>query len=384
MSSTDAIGATLYVAATKGDTETVRQIIHQYCQSARPEILDFADEDGLTPLMRASLVGHHQIVDLLCEAKASVDAVNKDGYTALMLASAEGHVQIVKILLSRGADVNIQDKDGSTALLWSCRSDAFSAQMILAAGANSNIANTNGLTPLMAAVCNNQHETVRQLILSKADVNAIHQDGSTALLGAIEEGNLSVMQMLLLAGARLFEEGAERGFTFGFDVESGKEELVTLLNSFLTRTVDHKKENLALVGVGKPEQNGRVDSNSLRTVIEEYLHCQHEIELLKTQLSDAQENSSQIQIMASKIRNLQIDRDHLYEELSTLKEELSYADEESLFMSKELENAKVLVEELRSRTGRGTSKRLNSARVRGESSVVSGETIFSGIFCTGV
>jgi serine/threonine-protein phosphatase 6 regulatory ankyrin repeat subunit B len=110
MSSTDAIGATLYVAATKGDTETVRQIIHQYCQSARPEILDFADEDGLTPLMRASLVGHHQIVDLLCEAKASVDAVNKDGYTALMLASAEGHVQIVKILLSRGADVNIQDK----------------------------------------------------------------------------------------------------------------------------------------------------------------------------------------------------------------------------------------------------------------------------------
>lgn len=275
-------------------------------------------------------------------------------------------------------------QDGSTALLWSCRSDAFSAQMILAAGANSNIANTNGLTPLMAAVCNNQHETVRQLILSKADVNAIHQDGSTALLGAIEEGNLSVMQMLLLAGARLFEEGAERGFTFGFDVESGKEELVTLLNSFLTRTVDHKKENLALVGVGKPEQNGRVDSNSLRTVIEEYLHCQHEIELLKTQLSDAQENSSQIQIMASKIRNLQIDRDHLYEELSTLKEELSYADEESLFMSKELENAKVLVEELRSRTGRGTSKRLNSARVRGESSVVSGETIFSGIFCTGV
>lgn len=47
----------------------------------------------------------------------------------------------------------------------------------------------------MAAVCNNQYETVRQLILSKADVNAIHQDGSTALLGAIEEGNLSVMQM---------------------------------------------------------------------------------------------------------------------------------------------------------------------------------------------
>lgn len=188
----------------------------------------------------------------------------------------------------------------------------------------------------------------------------------------------------MLAGARLFEDGAERGFTFGFDVESGKEELVTLLNSFLTKTVDHKKENLALVDVGKPEQNGRVDSNSLRTVIEEYLHCQLEIELLKTQLSDAQENSSQIQIMASKIRNLEIDRDHLYEELSTLKEELSYAEEESLFMSKELENAKVLVEELRSRTGRGTSKRLNSARLPGESSVVSGATIFSGVFCTGV
>lgn len=46
MSSTDAIAATLYVASVKGDTETVRQIIHQYCQSTRPEILDFADEVG--------------------------------------------------------------------------------------------------------------------------------------------------------------------------------------------------------------------------------------------------------------------------------------------------------------------------------------------------
>lgn len=81
-----------------------------------------------------------------------------------MLASAKGHVQVVKILLSRGAAVNVQDKvssqlcfnrksafvftlifikfkDGSTALLWGCRSDAFSAITILAAGANANIAN---------------------------------------------------------------------------------------------------------------------------------------------------------------------------------------------------------------------------------------------------
>jgi ankyrin repeat protein len=335
--------------------------------------------------MKASFAGHHQIVDLLCEAKATVDTVSNDGYTALMLASAEGYVQVVKILLSRGAAVNVQDKDGSTALLWGCRSDAFSAITILAAGANANIANKDGLTPLMAAVCNNQHETVRQLILHNADVNAIHQDGSTALLGAIEEGNLPIMQMLLLAGARLFDGGREEDITFGLNVESGKEEMVTLLNSFVTKADNHKKEELAIVGYNNPEQGDRVvDSNSLRIVIEEYLTCQHEIEVLKSQLCDAQDSNSQIQIMRSKIRDLETDRDHLYDELHTLKEELSYAEEESLFMSKELANAKISVEEFRSRTGRGSSKRLNSSRGKDESGVVAAANIFTGVFCTGV
>lgn len=53
----------------------------------------------------------------------------------------------------------------------------------------------------MAAACNNQQETVRQLLARGVEINAKHSDGSTALLGAAEEGNTAIVQILLLAGA---------------------------------------------------------------------------------------------------------------------------------------------------------------------------------------
>jgi ankyrin repeat protein len=49
------------------------------------------------------------------------DYAPKGGYTALMAASEYGHREIVKLLIEAGADVNAADWYGRTALGWALR-----------------------------------------------------------------------------------------------------------------------------------------------------------------------------------------------------------------------------------------------------------------------
>lgn len=67
-------------------------------------------------LMLASESGHQEIVKILIDAGADVNATTEDGQTALMLASQNGHQEIVNILIDAGADVNATAEDGQTAL----------------------------------------------------------------------------------------------------------------------------------------------------------------------------------------------------------------------------------------------------------------------------
>ena len=61
------------------------------------------DENGETALHLASYWGDSEIVKMLIEAGADVNAVNKDGETALYWASLKGHQEIIKILKEAGA-----------------------------------------------------------------------------------------------------------------------------------------------------------------------------------------------------------------------------------------------------------------------------------------
>ena len=60
---------------------------------------------------------HLDVVKLLLESKADVNAEHTDGRTALMAAAQNGHLEIVKMLLESKADVNAKDNDGVTALM---------------------------------------------------------------------------------------------------------------------------------------------------------------------------------------------------------------------------------------------------------------------------
>jgi ankyrin repeat protein len=59
---------------------------------------------------------HTEVVWLLEEAGAYLDARDERGVTALIITSYFGYGEIVRLLVEAGADLNVRDGDGDTAL----------------------------------------------------------------------------------------------------------------------------------------------------------------------------------------------------------------------------------------------------------------------------
>ena len=73
-------------------------------------------QSGSTMLAIAALMGHTEIVELLLEHSADVNAKSRDGGTALHAAAFLGRAETVKLLLEKGADTTLRNGMGSTAI----------------------------------------------------------------------------------------------------------------------------------------------------------------------------------------------------------------------------------------------------------------------------
>ena len=73
-------------------------------------------KDKCTALHLAAANGHVDVVKVLIQNGADVNAVDEYKFTALHLAARHGHVDIAKVLIENGADVNAVQKDKCTAL----------------------------------------------------------------------------------------------------------------------------------------------------------------------------------------------------------------------------------------------------------------------------
>ena len=74
-----------------------------------------SDLTGLTPLMGASIGGHAEAARVLLERNARVNAATVDGRTALMYSSMFRHKQVCLTLIAAGASVGARDRDGMSA-----------------------------------------------------------------------------------------------------------------------------------------------------------------------------------------------------------------------------------------------------------------------------
>jgi ankyrin repeat protein len=87
-------------AALDGNTETVKELIHQGVD------INQRDENGRTALMFAAINSHYETTKVLLEAGADVQVKSNMGGTALMGAALAGDLNAVQALLDKGADVH--------------------------------------------------------------------------------------------------------------------------------------------------------------------------------------------------------------------------------------------------------------------------------------
>ena len=158
------------------------------------------DQDGRTILMHATWFGHIDVMRILIDKGADVNAKDKNGTTALILAADKSNSEIVSFLIDKGADVNAKGGNGTALMLAVNKSNAEFVGFLIDKGADVNAKDKNG-TALILATDKGSAEIVSFLIDKGADVNTKDSLGYTALMKAAGRGHTSIMRILLDKGA---------------------------------------------------------------------------------------------------------------------------------------------------------------------------------------
>ena len=103
--------APLFSAVVCGCVDAVRLLLEACADK------DWADSQGVTPMLAASSCRHDQIVRLLLEAKADKDKTKGNGETPMFVAAKTGADEVVQMLLEANADKDKGNASGETPML---------------------------------------------------------------------------------------------------------------------------------------------------------------------------------------------------------------------------------------------------------------------------
>jgi len=256
----------LLFAAREGCAACAAELIKAHAD------VELTDPEGITPLVMSILNAQFDTAAVLIKAGADVNTWDMWGRAALYSAvdynttprggrpdrpssDQTTALQVIAMLLKRGANPDMQLKlfppyrslgqdrggdamltVGTTPLIRAAKAgDSASIQLLLAAGARPDLANSLGITPLMAAAgigsttidirarFRNEQKCIaaaKLLLDHGVDVNATNGNGQTALYGAAQSGWNNFVQLLADHGATITLK--DRFGSTPLDVAEGK------------------------------------------------------------------------------------------------------------------------------------------------------------------
>lgn len=193
----------LELAARKGHTEVVALLLEAGAPMEAGAIRDAAvgghikiiemflargvDINGAPDLMEGAVTGGSTaLVQWLLAHGASVEGKPGSSMRPLENAASQGHKAVAEILLAHGARADAKNEAGRTPLLMAASGgNTAIAELLIQHGAKVNDATTKGVTPLMRAADVHAAGTVKLLLERGADVNARDNDQDTALTYAV-------------------------------------------------------------------------------------------------------------------------------------------------------------------------------------------------------
>ncbi|XP_019338401.1 fibronectin type 3 and ankyrin repeat domains protein 1 isoform X1 [Alligator mississippiensis] len=192
-------GEQLHRAVSMNDVEAVLNIL----QRGHVKV-DVPDKLGFTALMVASQKGYDRLVEILVEKGTDVNQKNGSGKDSLMLACFAGHLNIIKYLKVQGASWEARDLGGCTALHWAVDGGHCEVvEWMINDGCQVDTKDTClEWTPLMrVSAVTGKKDVASLLIKAGADVNVKDKDGKTPLMVAVLNNHEELIQLLLESGA---------------------------------------------------------------------------------------------------------------------------------------------------------------------------------------
>lgn len=193
----------LLTAASKGETVTVQRLLKEGAS------IDARDGSGRTALLVATRANKIDAARALIAAGADVNA--KDGIqdSAFLYAGAEGRNEILKAILATGkADLKSTNRYGGTALIPAAHhGHPETVVILLGTRIDKDHVNNLGWTALLEAVILGDGgpvhtRIVKLLVDAGANANVADREGVTPLMHARRHGYKAITDILTAAGGR--------------------------------------------------------------------------------------------------------------------------------------------------------------------------------------
>jgi hypothetical protein len=152
--------------------------------------------NGVTPLLVAAIYGRTELVSQLVELGADANASNDKKWSALHLAVY--YKSSLTPFLIKGVNPNLPNSDGDTALhIATIKNDYQRCEELLKHGANVNIRNYSGWSPLHYAVYRNTN-LARLFLRHGANPQLVNLDLQSPLNFAIKSGDENILWPILI------------------------------------------------------------------------------------------------------------------------------------------------------------------------------------------
>jgi len=189
-------GLQLIKASEKGDVEAVKALLK------KDVYIHAQDRDGRCALVAAAYRNNLEIVDLLIAAGADVNMKDDTLQSAYLISTSDGYTELLKKTLKAGADVLCTDSYNGTGLIRAAdRGHVEVIKELLKTDIRVNHINKIGWTALHEAIIlgdgGARHtEVARLLVAAGADVNLPDKDGVSPLAHAKNRGFAEIVKIL--------------------------------------------------------------------------------------------------------------------------------------------------------------------------------------------
>ncbi|KAK6542442.1 hypothetical protein TWF694_006395 [Orbilia ellipsospora] len=252
----------LFLAAYRGDKGSVKALLECIAGKGSDASLSI---HGTTALHVAAARGHHDMLPLLLEHGAKIDALTQLGdeedralgllhatswgpsdspkvkiktQTALQLAAKDGHETVVRTLIAYGATLNKTDHSGRTALHQASQYGYVGpVRALLNSGAEVQISDETGSTAMVLASAGqmswgegeSNHYSVMEQLLAKGAVDTSDLEGYTGLQRAASRGDVAIVKLLLENGSNIHARNYSGKQALHHAAYTGRKDVVRLL-----------------------------------------------------------------------------------------------------------------------------------------------------------